>query len=55
MTEVQEQRILAMVKEAEEWYDQNNILEYEDDPYGEAMYDGFLFITDMIKIKKGLK
>jgi len=39
------------IEEVDEWWDDNQIQDMVEDPPGEAMYDAFAFIAELIKIK----
>jgi len=54
MNEEQKTLILALVDEAEKWADAND-LSADTDTNMNCILDGYEFIVEMIKIKKGIK
>ena len=48
-------RVMKVLNDAEKWVDDNDVFEFEEDPQSEIIYDGFVYMLDIIKAKKGMK
>ena len=55
ITEIQTILVLKVLDEADKWMDANELLDGDADPNMDCMIDGYEFISEMVKIKKGVK